>query len=71
MENEKLKYNTEQLQAWLDEYGSPLFLFDVKEFKDNYFHLLNSFRAIYPKYNIAQSYKTNYTPTLFDFSTIV
>ena len=64
MENEKLKYSTEQLQAWLDEYGSPLFLFDVKEFEDNYFHLLNSFRAIYPKYNIAQSYKTNYTPKI-------
>ncbi|MBE5737095.1 MAG: diaminopimelate decarboxylase [Clostridiales bacterium] len=62
--NVKRKYTFNQLQNWLDRYGSPLFVFDVKEFKDNYFHLLDSFRAIYPKYNIAQSYKTNYTPKI-------
>lgn len=45
-----------------DEYGSPLYIFDKAAFEDNYNNLINSFRKIYPKYNIAYSYKTNYTP---------
>lgn len=44
------------------KYGSPLYVFDDEEFIKNYNRLLNSFRSIYPKYNIAYSYKTNYTP---------
>ena len=46
------------------EYGLPLYIFDEEEFKKNYLNLLNTFRAIYPKYNIAYSYKTNYTPRI-------
>ncbi len=46
----------------VSEYGSPLYVFDEEAFICNYNHLLNSFRSIYPKYNIAYSYKTNYTP---------
>lgn len=42
--------------------GTPFYLFDTDEFKKNYQHLLKSFRNIYPNYNIAYSYKTNYTP---------
>lgn len=44
------------------KYGSPLYLFDKAGFVENYNHLLDAFRKIYPKYNIAYSYKTNYTP---------
>ncbi len=44
------------------KYGSPLYVFDEEAFADNYVHLLTAFRMIYPKYNIAYSYKTNYTP---------
>lgn len=46
----------------INKYGSPLYIFDEVSFTKNYKHLLDSFRQIYPKYNIAYSYKTNYTP---------
>lgn len=46
------------------EYGSPLYIFHANEFKKNYMDLLETFREIYPKYNIAYSYKTNYTPKI-------
>lgn len=46
----------------VEKYGSPLYVFHEDEFRKNYLNLLNTFRAIYPKYNIAYSYKTNYTP---------
>lgn len=48
----------------IKQYGSPLYVFHEDEFKRNYLDLLNTFRAIYPKYNIAYSYKTNYTPAI-------
>ena len=44
------------------KFGTPLYVFDEREFLDNYYELLNTFRQIYPKYNISYSYKTNYTP---------
>lgn len=46
----------------VEKYGSPLYIFHEDEFRKNYLNLLNTFRAIYPKYNVAYSYKTNYTP---------
>ena len=45
-----------------DKFGSPLYVFHADEFIINYISLLNAMRSIYPKYNIAYSYKTNYTP---------
>lgn len=44
------------------EYGSPVYIFDEVSFVDNYNTLKNAFQKYYPKYNIAYSYKTNYTP---------
>ena len=46
----------------IQQYGSPLYIFHAAEFEENYLELLKTFREIYPKYNIAYSYKTNYTP---------
>lgn len=54
----------EQVLKLTEEYGSPLYVFHVKEFEQNYLDLLNTFRAIYPKYNIGYSFKTNYTPAV-------
>lgn len=48
----------------IKKYGSPLYVFDKTGFEENYKSLLNAFRNIYPKYNIAYSYKTNYTPKI-------
>lgn len=46
----------------LKQYGSPLYVFDDKGFIDNYKHLCEAFRRVYPNYNPGYSYKTNYTP---------
>jgi diaminopimelate decarboxylase len=46
----------------ISNYGSPLYVFHKDDFIDNYNKLLNAIRNLYPKYNIAYSYKTNYTP---------
>ncbi len=54
--------NKEKVDALVSEYGSPLYVFHENEFRNNYLNLLHVFRSIYPKYNIAYSYKTNYTP---------
>lgn len=43
---------------------TPYYLFDADSFIDNYKRLLESFRDIYPNYNIAYSFKTNYTPAV-------
>lgn len=53
-----------QVDSLIEKFGSPLYVFHEKEFEENYLDLLNTFRAIYPKYNIAYSYKTNYTPKI-------
>lgn len=44
------------------KYKTPFYIFEQKAFEDNYKHLLNAFRNVYPNYQIAYSYKTNYTP---------
>ena len=45
-------------------HGDAFYLLDLEIFKENYLEFLGAFRAIYPKSNIAYSYKTNYTPRL-------
>ena len=45
-----------------DIYGNPFYVFDEQGFIENYKHLERAFRNIYPKYQIAYSFKTNYTP---------
>lgn len=58
------KISSNQVNELIKEYGSPLYVFHSADFVKNYTELLNTFRAIYPKYNIAYSYKTNYTPAI-------
>ncbi|MGN0506551.1 MAG: hypothetical protein ACI4FZ_08320 [Lachnospiraceae bacterium] len=53
-----------KVKELITEYGSPLYIFHAEEFEDNYLSLLKSIRKIYPKYDIAYSYKTNYTPMI-------
>ena len=54
----------ETIKKLISNYGSPLYIFHADEFERNYLNLLESMRNIYPKYNIAYSYKTNYTPKI-------
>lgn len=51
----------EQLRA---EYGEAFYLLDSAQFRKNYAELKTAFNNIYPNWNIAYSYKTNYTPKL-------
>lgn len=50
-----------QLQT---EYGEAFYLLDSAQFRKNYAELKTAFNNIYPNWNIAYSYKTNYTPKL-------
>lgn len=54
----------DQIINFTNKFGSPLYIFHKEEFKINYLELLSTMRSIYPKYNIAYSYKTNYTPKI-------
>jgi len=51
----------EQLRA---EYGEAFYLLDSAQFRNNFAELKTAFNNIYPNWNIAYSYKTNYTPKL-------
>lgn len=46
------------------ECGDAFYLLNSKQFKLNYLELKNAFSLIYPNFNIAYSYKTNYIPKL-------
>lgn len=52
----------EQVSELIGKFGSPLYVFHEDEFEKNYLDLIDTFRKVYPKYNIGYSYKTNYTP---------
>ena len=46
------------------EYGDAFYLLDSAQFRKNFQELKEVFRKIYSNFNIAYSYKTNYTPKL-------
>ena len=43
---------------------TPYYVFDAEEFIANYHDLEDTFRSVYPNYQIAYSFKTNYTPAV-------
>lgn len=59
-----MNLNREILNDLRKEYGDAFYLLDSKQFRNNYLELKNAFSSIYPNFNIAYSYKTNYTPKL-------
>lgn len=44
------------------DYGEAFYLLDSTQFRRNFLELKQAFSSIYPNFNIAYSYKTNYTP---------
>ena len=46
------------------EHGEAFYLLDSSQFRKNFVELKTAFNNIYPNWNIAYSYKTNYTPKL-------
>lgn len=56
--------STEILLEVSKQYGDSFYLLNSEQFQKNYKEFLEEFRKIYPHFNIAYSYKTNYTPKL-------
>lgn len=54
----------ELLRSLSERFGNAFYLLESERFAQNYRELSAAFRAYYPKFNIAYSYKTNYTPKL-------
>ena len=50
------------LEKLCNQYGNAFYLINSVQFKQNFIELKEAFSSIYPKFNIAYSYKTNYTP---------
>ena len=58
------KLTTVLLDELSNKYGNAFYLLESESFEQNYKELTAAFQAYYPKFNIAYSYKTNYTPRL-------
>lgn len=56
--------NKETINELRTEFGDAFYLLDSAQFRKNFFELKEAFSKIYPHFNIAYSYKTNYTPKL-------
>lgn len=56
--------NAQTLSEMAAVCGDSYYLLNSEQFRQNYQELTDAFRAIYPHFRIAYSYKTNYTPKL-------
>ena len=59
-----MEINNSIISGLQAEYGEAFYLLDSAQFRKNYAELKAAFNDIYPNWNIAYSYKTNYTPKL-------
>lgn len=59
-----MKINSEIIRNLRAEYGEAFYLLDSEQFKSNFKELKSAFQKYYSNFNIAYSYKTNYTPQL-------
>lgn len=58
------KLTTDILNGLSNKFGDAFYLLESENFEINYKKLSDAFKAYYPKFNIAYSYKTNYIPKL-------
>lgn len=54
--------NKETLNMLSERFGNAFYLLDSKQFETNFYELYSAFSSIYNNFNIAYSYKTDYTP---------
>ena len=59
-----MEINKNVIASLRAQYGDAFYLLDSAQFGKNYVELKVAFNDIYPNWNIAYSYKTNYTPKL-------
>lgn len=55
---------TAEMKQLAEQVGDAFYLLKSKQFAENFIELKSEFTKIYPHFNIAYSYKTNYTPKL-------
>ncbi len=53
-----------EIENIVSQVGDTFYILDSKQFKQNFLELKAEFEKIYKNFNIAYSYKTNYTPKL-------
>lgn len=58
------RMTTDNLLKLAGKFGGAFYLLDSPAFRENCIELVSTFRSVYPKFNIAYSYKTNYMPKL-------
>lgn len=56
--------NQEVIANLRSKYGDAFYILDSKQFQRNFLELKDAFSSIYPNFNIAYSYKTNYIPKI-------
>lgn len=59
-----MRLTVERVNELRSEYGEAFYLLDSDQFRKNFIELKAAFSSIYTNFNIAYSYKTNYTPKL-------
>ena len=59
-----MKIDKDTINVLRNEFGDAFYLLDSVQFRQNFIELKEAFSNIYPNFNIAYSYKTNYTPKL-------
>ncbi len=59
-----MNFDYQKINNCMENYGDAFYLLDSYQFKENFLQLKKAFSDIYPNFNIAYSYKTNYTPEL-------
>ena len=59
-----MEINQNTIRGLQNEFGEAFYLLDSAQFRKNFAELKIAFNNIYPNWNIAYSYKTNYTPKL-------
>lgn len=51
-----------RLKEIKEQFGEAFYIIDSERFRENFAEIKREFSKIYPNFNIAYSYKTNYTP---------
>lgn len=57
-----MQFDVNTVHDFVNQFGSPLYVFDEACFVSNYRHFEHCFKSIYGNYKISYSYKTNYAP---------
>ena len=64
LKQKEMEINKTMIEQLRKEYGDAFYLLDSEQYRSNFIELRDIFRKIYSNFNIAYSYKTNYTPRL-------